>query len=60
MTNNNKEITVEVTRSDLVYLRRVLDNTLPEVQAAVADGLIDESILIGLDEAIEIVEEYLS
>jgi hypothetical protein len=57
--SNLKDIEVKVDRSDLIFLHRVIDNVLPELQAAVADGLIDESVLIELDEAFSIVDEYL-
>lgn len=59
--NNNKDgiIEVAVNRSDLIFLRRALDGAIPELEAAVADGLVDEAVLIELDSAIDVVDGYL-
>lgn len=50
---------VTVTRSDLIFLRRVLDGCFAELEVLVADGDIDESVLAELDEAMNTVQEYL-
>lgn len=54
-----KETTIEVKRSDLIYLQRVMDSAFSELEAGVADGMIDESVLIELDDALSAVREYL-
>ena len=54
-----KERVVEVERTSLIYVRRAVDDAIAEVQAGVADGLIDESVLIALDESLNILEGYL-
>lgn len=50
---------IEVNKSDLVFLHRALDTAFAEVEAAVADGDVDESVLIDLDDAMNILKEYL-
>ncbi len=55
----NKEEVVETTRADLIYIRRAIDDAVSELEAAVADGLVDESVLIAMDESLNIVEGYL-
>lgn len=54
-----KEIIVEVQRSDLIFLNRVLDTAFSELEAAVADGDVDESVLIDLEEAQNAIKGYL-
>jgi hypothetical protein len=56
---DKKDIAVEIRRTDLIYVRRAIDDAIAEVQAGVADGLIDESVLIALDESLNILEGYL-
>lgn len=56
---DDRELEVSVTRSDLIFLQRVLDTAFAELEAAVADGDVDESVLIDLDEGIQAVSEYL-
>ena len=53
------EIEISVPRSDLIFLQRVLDGAYAELEAAVADGDVDQSILIELEEAQHAVEEFL-
>lgn len=55
----NKEEVVEVSRINLIYIRRALDDAIAEVEAAVADGDVDESVLSALDESLHIIEGYL-
>jgi len=52
--------TVEITRSDLRFVLRAIDTALPELEAAVHDGLIDESVLIELSEAQDICLQSLN
>jgi len=56
---NNTETVVEVNRSDLIFLQRVLDSCFAEVEAIVREGNEDESILIEIDEALNAVKGYL-
>lgn len=53
------EVEIKVPRSDLIFLQRVLDGAFAEIEAAVADGDVDESILIELDEALAVLKDYL-
>jgi hypothetical protein len=54
-----KEEYAEVLRSDLIFLQRVLDTAFAELEAAVADGDVDESVVIDMDEAMSLVKGYL-
>jgi hypothetical protein len=49
----------DVLTTDLRYIYRAIDTALSEIEAAVADGLVDESVLIELQEAGQIAEGYL-
>lgn len=53
------EIEISLPRSDLIFLQRVLDTAFSEIEAAVADGDVDESVLIDLDEALGVLKDYL-
>ncbi len=50
---------VELDLVDVRYVRSAIDDALSELEAAVADGDVDESILIGLSDAYEIVNTAL-
>lgn len=50
---------IKVDRTDLIYVNRSIEDAVSELEAAVADGLVDESVLANLEEALEIVDEYL-
>lgn len=56
---NDKQDVVEVTRVNLIYVRRAIDDAIAEIEAAVADGDVDESVLAALDESLHIIEGYL-
>lgn len=51
---------VEISKSDLRFILRALDTAMSEVEAAVADGLIDSSVLLDMDSAAEIVKEAIN
>ena len=51
---------VEISKSDLRFILRALDTAMSEVEAAVADGLIDSSVLLDMDSATEIVKEAIN
>jgi hypothetical protein len=53
------EIEIAVPRSDIIFLHRVIDGAYAELEAAVADGDVDESVLIELDEALNCLKEFL-
>jgi hypothetical protein len=57
---SDNETKIEVKRSDLIFLYRVCDTAFSELEAAVADGLVDESVLIEMDESIKTIKGYLS
>jgi hypothetical protein len=51
--------TINVERSDLIFLLRAIDSAYAEVEAAVSDGDVDESVVLDLEDALELVKEYL-
>lgn len=69
--NKNTEILVQVNRSDLIFLRRLLDTLFGELEAHSKEDLhlsedefgdydpIDTSLLIEVDEALNLVKGYL-
>lgn len=56
---DKKQDVVEVQRINLIYVRRAIDDAVAEIEAAVADGDVDESVLSALDESLHIIEGYL-
>lgn len=50
---------IELEIVDARYVRGAIDNALSELEAAVADGDVDESVLIGLSDAYEIMNTAL-
>lgn len=56
---SDKMDTVTITKSDLRYILRSLDTGMSEIEAAVADGLIDSSVLIDMDSASNILQDAL-
>lgn len=54
-----KETIVEVNRSDLIFLQRVIETAMAEIEAMVADGDVKEDVQIDLDESLNLVREYL-
>ena len=56
---SDKMDTVTITKSDLRYILRSLDTGMSEIEAAVADGLLDSSVLIDMDSASNILQDAL-
>jgi len=54
------EIKIEVSRSDLIYMKRVLDSMYPLIEELVHEGDEDPELMIQLDDLNGIVKEYLS
>lgn len=53
----NKDST-DVLNSDLYFIKRAIDSAFAELEAAVADGLVDESVIADLEEALDIIKGY--
>lgn len=51
---------IAVTRSDLIAIQRSIEDAYAEVEAAVGDGDVDDSILFGLGESLDTIEQYLN
>ena len=52
-------VAIEVDRSDLIFINRAMDSAFAELEAAVADGSVDESVLIDLEDALLVIKDYL-
>ena len=51
---------IPVTKADLIYFHRTLDDAHSELEAAVSDGLVDDSITIAMATAIDMLEQYIN
>lgn len=50
---------IAVTRSDLLAMQRSMEDAYAEIEAGVSDGDIDGSVLDGLAESLDMIEQYL-
>lgn len=60
MANNTKDKEIAVRLTDIIYIFRSIDTANSELEAAVADGLIKEDVLIDMQEAARIISEYMN
>ena len=51
---------IAVSRSDLIAMQRSIEDAYAEVEAGVSDGDIDDSVLSGLAESLDMIEQYLN
>lgn len=55
----SKQITVEVDRSDLIYIDRLLESAYAIIEAVSKEGDEDDSLMLELDEVSALVKSYL-
>jgi hypothetical protein len=51
---------IPVTRSDLIFIHRALDQVRAEIEGEVKDGNIDDAIFMDVEEAQEMIEQWLN
>lgn len=51
---------IAITRSDLIAMQRAMEDAYAEVEAGVGDGDIDDRVLFGLAESLDMIEQYLN
>lgn len=70
INNNEEEIFVNVSRSDLIYLRRCIDSSMilleeialndPAIERTIEEASDGGDIMIELDSALKVVNDYLT